>query len=410
MKMVARPKIFVVAPGPLEIPTQRGGGEEKALVQLAINSKIFDFVFISPKPLGISNRSKKLSDNVEIKYSYIPAISYYPGRPYFGLSSLGDELKVHLFYIHSFFLVLRSSRYIDVLVVTSKFAVLLLILAKILRIRTIYRDAGTWPWIEPSYKRPFFHKINFLFGKLSCELSSTIMVTSLSIKRGMYVHGIRHKEIFVVPNGVNVECNSKYSRTPYKKSNAVLYLGRLEDSRGANFLVDIIQETLKMKKDVSFIIVGDGPYFRSLCDFVAMNGLEANVRLLGQIPHSQVCRIIQEADVALFISPVENYPSLALLECLASGCPVIATDVGDTRLIVKDHYNGVLVPPEPYKISHAIIRTLEDTNMLRTMSSNARKSIFDHTWKSCAGAFSKCLIACLSKSSNLVKRSSRESQ
>jgi len=389
-----RKKILIIAPGILEIPTNRGGGGEEALFHYAQKSG-YPVTILSPKP--INKKPKKLSVNVNIEYSWVPAVKLYPVNVHSSWRSLFlSFLRQILFYIDSCFKVIKHGRDTEFLLISTKFeGILPLFVSKILHIKTIYRDGNCWPWIlhTSMQKRQNIYKTQVIFGKLISKHSNMVIVTSQSIKNGMIRHGIQGKKICVIPNGVdlnvfNIEQVTKDKHPPWN----ILFLGRLVDIRGADMLPGIINNiSVKKQRNVVFTIVGAGPRSEMLRHFVYQNKLGKKVEILGQVRHDQIPKIVKKADVALFISPFENFPSLALLECLGSGCPVVATAVGDTCLIIKQNYNGVLTLVNISNISEAIDEILDDPKKLRNMSTNAYLSVSDYSWESIVELFTKCL-------------------
>lgn len=140
--------------------------------------------------------------------------------------------------------------------------------------------------------------------------------------------------------------------TPYGKkidfgSNVVLAVStwrpwkRLQDS------VEAINELLKVRDDITFIIIGRG---------VNIEGRSSHIRYLGEIPHHELPLYYRSADLFLFPSWLDGCPNV-VLESLASGTPVICTDTGGTKelvgeggIILKTGYVYDYEPKEMYNI------------------------------------------------------------
>jgi len=117
---------------------------------------------------------------------------------------------------------------------------------------------------------------------------------------------------------------------------------------------------MKNSCDTKFKIVGGGPLYPVLTNFVKTNNLESYVELLGQRDRRRTMDLMKKCGVILFISKNENYGSLALLESMALGCPVIATDVGSTKDLIINGINGLLVNPDSASIARGIIYLLQN--------------------------------------------------
>jgi glycosyltransferase involved in cell wall biosynthesis len=90
-------------------------------------------------------------------------------------------------------------------------------------------------------------------------------------------------------------------------------------------------------------LVGDGVMREELVSLIRSTGLASQVMVPGGLPPEQVAQWIAAADVLTLPSWSEGYPNV-VVEAIACGRPVVATDVGGTREIVNDS-NGILVAP-----------------------------------------------------------------
>lgn len=125
----------------------------------------------------------------------------------------------------------------------------------------------------------------------------------------------------------------------------VLYVGNVKVSKGCEVLVEAMSPLVRGhgKGDVELVVVGSGDADALLQQRVAELGLEKNVRLAGRRLHTEVPLWMSACDVFSLPSFNEGCPNV-VLEALASGKPVVATNVGGIpELITKD--NGLLVPP-----------------------------------------------------------------
>jgi glycosyltransferase involved in cell wall biosynthesis len=110
-------------------------------------------------------------------------------------------------------------------------------------------------------------------------------------------------------------------------------------------LHDIPQATL--------VLVGDGPDRRMLEALVKQSGLQDRVRILGNVPHSQVPTLMGAADVMVLPSQSEGLANV-WVEALACGTPVVTCDVGGAREVIDRPEAGALVPAEPKAIAKAV--------------------------------------------------------
>jgi glycosyltransferase involved in cell wall biosynthesis len=118
-------------------------------------------------------------------------------------------------------------------------------------------------------------------------------------------------------------------------------------------------------------IVGDGPEREALLALSARLGLDGRVRFLGL--RDDVPELLANADVFLLVSDSEGM-SLSLIEGVASGLPVIATDVGNNAELVINAWNGFVIPPgDREALGRSLRALLTDETLRRTFAANSRK-------------------------------------
>jgi glycosyltransferase involved in cell wall biosynthesis len=113
--------------------------------------------------------------------------------------------------------------------------------------------------------------------------------------------------------------------------------------------------------DVRFVIAGDGNNRRELEEYAATLGLASKALFTGF--RTDLAKILPEAAVSVLPSLSEGL-SNSLLESMAAGVPVVATNVGGNPEIVEDGISGLLVPPRDSEaLATAMIRVLTDTGL-----------------------------------------------
>jgi len=123
------------------------------------------------------------------------------------------------------------------------------------------------------------------------------------------------------------------------------------------------------------LLAGDGPLRFALEDVAASLDLSEEVRFLGQLAGDDVAHLFQATDIALLTSRVEGLPT-ALLEAMACGCAVVATDVGGTAELVEHGATGLLVEPGNVEaVATAVEDLLRHPARLDEMRSAARRRV-----------------------------------
>jgi glycosyltransferase involved in cell wall biosynthesis len=118
---------------------------------------------------------------------------------------------------------------------------------------------------------------------------------------------------------------------------------------------------------VQLVFVGDGCEKGRIENLAQRLSLSDNVVFIR--PQIDTVKVLSIMDVFMFTPVMREGLGLALLEALASGRPVVATDVGGISSIVQDNINGFLVQPSrPQLLVEPVLRLLKDKELYRRMS------------------------------------------
>ena len=139
-------------------------------------------------------------------------------------------------------------------------------------------------------------------------------------------------------------------------------VGRLEREKDHGTLLRAFRRLADQRPATRLLIVGEGSLRRELEDSTRSLGLERNVTFLGM--RSDIPELLAAFDVFVLSSVHEGVP-LSVVEAMGAGKPVIATDVGGLRLLVKHSVNGLLVPPSDPAAFEAAMSTLAANPELR---------------------------------------------
>jgi glycosyltransferase involved in cell wall biosynthesis len=151
----------------------------------------------------------------------------------------------------------------------------------------------------------------------------------------------------------------------------LVFAGRLTPQKALGTLLAATAQV----PDATLLIVGDGPERGAVAAAVSELGLESRVRLLGPQPRERTLELARAADAAVLSSAWENFPH-AVVEALAVGTPVVATNVGGVAEVVQDGVNGLLVPPQDVgALAAALRRVLDDTPFRERLAASAAGSV-----------------------------------
>lgn len=126
--------------------------------------------------------------------------------------------------------------------------------------------------------------------------------------------------------------------------------------------------------DASLSVAHDG-YCRPALEKLAQELGLRNTRFFGQVPHEEIPDLYDAADIYLTTPTIDNMP-LSLLECMASGLPIVATKAGGIPYIVKDRETALLVDINDHEaVAARAIELLEDPDLVERLTNRAREEI-----------------------------------
>jgi glycosyltransferase involved in cell wall biosynthesis len=151
----------------------------------------------------------------------------------------------------------------------------------------------------------------------------------------------------------------------------VVFAGRLTAQKA----LDTALESLARVPGVDLVVAGDGPEEGRLRDRAAALGLDGRARFVGAQPRERVLELFRAADASLLPSAWENFPH-TLVEALAAGTPVVATDVGGVAEVVRDEENGLLVRAgDSAALTAALERVRDEPALLAGLRDRAAASV-----------------------------------
>ena len=205
-----------------------------------------------------------------------------------------------------------------------------------------------------------------------------IIANSLYMKK--YIKKINHNcseieiirnvvddKIFYPNNEVGVTQREELS-IPLNKF-VILCVARLVKRKGVKYPLMALVELLKKDKDFILIYIGEGEEKETLYNLISKYHLEDNVKILGHVSSNRIGKIYNMADVVVVPSithkGLEEPLGITALEAMATGIPVIASEIGGLKEIIKNGYNGILIPEKDYIAIAKAIFTLKESTELR---------------------------------------------
>jgi phosphatidylinositol alpha-mannosyltransferase len=190
--------------------------------------------------------------------------------------------------------------------------------------------------------------------------------------------------IRVVPNGLDVDLFAVAEpATGLPPGRRVLWVGRLDRQKGFPVALRAFERLAREFDDLTLVVAGDGR------DRDALRSISADVRdrvvMLGTVPHGRLPGYHATADV--FVSPATGQESfgLVLVEAMAAGVPVVASDIAGYREVVRHGRDGLLVPPaDPAALAEAVERILSDPGLANRLREGGRSRAGEFSWETVA--------------------------
>jgi len=152
-------------------------------------------------------------------------------------------------------------------------------------------------------------------------------------------------------------------------------ISRLEKVKGITYLLQSMPELTNIFPDLTLLIVGDGFEMENLQLESNQLGVNHNVMFIGA--RYDIPEILQILDIYILPSLSEGLP-IGLLEAMAAGCPVIASNVGGIPGAVEHNKSAILVSPgKPKELGDAIVALWNDQNLRKKIARTSQKYFYE---------------------------------
>jgi phosphatidyl-myo-inositol alpha-mannosyltransferase len=184
----------------------------------------------------------------------------------------------------------------------------------------------------------------------------------------------------VVPNGVDVGRFGSAEPADLPEGRRLLFVGRLDVRKGFPVAVQAFA-TLAASggRDLRLIVAGDGPE-RDAVGMLAPE-VRSRVTLLGTVPNAELPTVAAACDLYLGSATGGESFGVVLIEAMAAGLPVVASDTPGYDEVVHDGVDGLLVPPsDPAALAAAAGRVLDDPALAARLAAAGRDRAKDFDW------------------------------
>ena len=217
--------------------------------------------------------------------------------------------------------------------------------------------------------RPYFNAVQGLIA-----VSETARVSCAKYFPGPY---------HIIPNGIDLTFfRPDAGRVPGTDDGRprILFVGRFEPRKGLKHLLSAMPEIVRHIPTVELIVVGTGLLGYSYKSFLPPE-VQQHVRWAGLVKNEE--RPLYYASCDVYCSPATGQESfgIVLLEAMATGKPVVASDIDGYRTVLTDGQEGLLVPPcDPPALARAIVKVLLDRDAARRYAANGLERARQYSW------------------------------
>jgi len=328
--------------------------------------KILIATGIYPQDIGgPATYSKLLYDELPKRGIAVSVISFGRVRKY-------PKIIRHVAF---FFILLKDAFAADIIFAQDTVSVGFpsLCVAKILRKRLFVRVPGDHAWeqstqrygvtdsIDDFQNRKYEKRVEFLrmIQKMTVNGADRVIAPSMYFRNLVSKWAKNPNKVVCIYNGIDL--SDIPESTGVYNSKTIISAGRLVSWKGFSALIRV----MILLPEWKLYIAGDGPQRKELEEVIINSHLEDRVFLLGQIPRSELVKKIQDSDVFVLNTSFESF-SFQIVEAMASGTPVVATNIGNLAEIIDNEKSGILVIPDDKKAIASNVTRLSSDLVFRS--------------------------------------------
>lgn len=167
-------------------------------------------------------------------------------------------------------------------------------------------------------------------------------------------------------------------RLPKPDVEIIFCAARMAPEKGIEFLLQAFKIVIEVNRNTRLRIAGDGSSKASLQATAVQLGISDSVEFLGQLAEVEITNELCASDLFVLPSLAEGLP-VSLMEAMAVGVPVVATNIAGVSELVKNGESGFLVPPtDVYTLAATILRVISDHKLRIQVAECGRQTIVDH--------------------------------
>lgn len=186
----------------------------------------------------------------------------------------------------------------------------------------------------------------------------------------------------VVPNIIDLQLYQPVAAAASNKGSAphLIVTRNLEPIYDNQTALRVLAMVRRQLPDATLTIAGTGPELARLQALARELGVEECVSFAGRLGRTEMAALYRQATLMLNTSLTDNMPN-SVLEALASGVPVVSTDVGGVPYLLTHEQTALLVKPQqPEQMAAAVLRLLQNAQLRDSLVANGLQDVQRYTW------------------------------
>ncbi len=243
-----------------------------------------------------------------------------------------------------------------------------------------FRPLITSVWGSDIYYFPYKNIFNKWLTKLIINYSDKICSTSVAMKQ-LIEREYRRFDIEVISFGIDLDLFKPSYKS--KKKITVGTIKSIENHNGIDCFIDAAKIIIRdYKKDISFIIVGEGSLKEKMQQRASNLKIENKIKFIGFVNHQNVIEYYNDISIFIAVSTRESF-GVAVLEAAACEIPSITSNIGGLVEVNLHNETGIVIEPNnPEKLAESILMLYEDENLRSKLGKNARKRVVEnYNWE-----------------------------
>jgi glycosyltransferase involved in cell wall biosynthesis len=221
-----------------------------------------------------------------------------------------------------------------------------------------------FPWAYERIERSLFNRLDRIF-----------CVRQSAVERYSKLYPAMARKFAFIPTWVDTSiygpgrpddrANSRRQLQLGVATKLLVFVGRLDRQKDPLLLLEAFRIALEHDTELRLVLIGDGTLRAKVDEVSQSEKLRGRVTVTGALSRPEIANMLRAADLFVMSSAYEGMP-IAVLEALATGLPVVSTDVGELRRVLRNGLNGYLSEGHtPALLADAILQALSHLSEIR---------------------------------------------